>query len=274
MDATPVLLRSAGPWRFHDPAAKLLARGALPGAFGYDLAAHSLRCARATGLPLIELLPAALPTSWMVNNRAPSPVFRRWLTPPLLGVWSALLDQLTGDTPGDPMEVRYTLEALCIEGHGLAAVSKVLALLVPEVVPLLDDAAVWLLTGSVSRPETADEPAAGPEHFLPSLAVFERSVQASEPALIALARGYTLAPLDAAQVLDRLTWFDSWGWRHGAASHERAGWAWLADAEREGVVRVPAGGPARVPTARLDLASVPADHWTAEARQALDTAST
>jgi hypothetical protein len=307
----PVLLRPSGPWRILSPAAKLRVRGGLPGAYGYDLAAHSFRCARAAGMAPIELLPAALPTSWMVNSRAASPVFRRWLTRPLHGAWVTLLARLGGEpadaaragdasahgdastdaaagagdasagdtSAGDASaaalgrDIVAACSALCIEGHGLAAVSKVLALLLPEVVPLLDDAAIWLLTEGVARPDTADVPTAGADLLLANLAAFEQAVVSNEAALVALARDYTLAPLDAPQTLDRLLWFESWGWRLFAATPGRAGWAWVADGEREGVVEVPAGGPAREPTARLDLGSLDGgDAWGEQARHALSAA--
>lgn len=275
----PVLLRPSGPWRILSPAAKLRVRGGLPGAYGYDLAAHSFRCARAAGVTPIELLPAALPTSWMVNSRAASPVFRRWLTRPLHGAWATLLARLgsepaaTDDAAALGRDIAAACSALCIEGHGLAAVSKVLALLLPEVVPLLDDAAIWLLTEGVTRPDTADAPTAGADLLLANLAAFEQAVVSNEALLVALARDYTLAPLDAPQTLDRLLWFESWGWRLFAATPGRAGWAWVADGEREGVVEVPAGGPAREATARLDLGSLDAgDAWGEQARQALSAA--
>ncbi|MBW2464045.1 MAG: hypothetical protein JRH11_20520, partial [Deltaproteobacteria bacterium] len=192
-----------------------------PGAFGYDLAAASFCRARAAGVAPIDLLPAALPASWMVNNKTTSRVFRAWLTYPLLGHFETLLDQLpvgsdafieAGDEVRDALAA--SVAALAIDGHGVAAVSKVLALLVPETVPLLDDAAVHLLTGGVAKPETDASPTAGPEHFLPALDAFHAIVREYEAALIAIAKVHQAAPLDAAQVMDRVLWYDSYGYRH------------------------------------------------------------
>ena len=204
-----------------DGAEKLRRRATLPGAFGYDLAAASFRRARAAGVAPIDLLPAALPASWMVNNKTTSKVFRAWLTHPLLGHFETLLDQLPVGTDafleaGD--EVRDALAAsvaaLAIDGHGVAAISKVLALLVPETVPLMDDSALHVLTGDVAKPDTDASPTAGPEHFLPALDAFHAMVGECEATLIAIARVHQAAPLDAAQVMDRVLWYDSYGYRH------------------------------------------------------------
>ncbi len=203
-----------------DPLEKLHARGSLPGAYGYDLGAHALRLARAKGVPFRTLVPCALPGSWMVNNRAPSPVFRRWLAPPMLDAW----DALGGLVHGGPeawraldadarADVEAIVAALCIDGHGVAAVSKVLAYLLPESVPLMDDAMLALALGAVPEPATADDPRAGPALFVPAMDWFSAAVLAHEDALVAAARAYEHAPLDAAQALDRLLWVESWGWR-------------------------------------------------------------
>jgi hypothetical protein len=203
-----------------DPLGKLRARGNLPGAYGYDLGAHAVRVARARGVPLRALLACALPGSWMVNNRAPSPVFRRWLTPPLLDAWDALCALVHGGPEAwlalgasDRADVTALVGALCIDGHGVAAVSKVLAYLLPESVPLMDDAMLALAIGAVPEPATADDPRAGAEAFVPAMDWFSRAALEHEPALLAAARAYELAPLDAAQALDRLLWVESWGWR-------------------------------------------------------------
>ena len=210
-------------------ADKLRLRGGLPGAFGYDRAADGFRTAKNRGVPIIDLLPAAMPASWMVNNRAPSPVFRRWLTSPLLEAWSSLLAMLQGGPDswqglGGPArdEVAATVVTLSIDGQGPCALSKVLALLVPETVPLMDDAAVARMTGLVDVPDTAERPRAPPDVFVPTLDAFSEAVLQHEETLIELARGYDLCPLDASQVLDRLIWFDSWGHRHFKELDDRA----------------------------------------------------
>ena len=64
-----------------DPDAKLLWRGALPGASIYDRAAHTLRALQAGGGAAIDLLPVVLPASWMVNAKATSHAMQRWLAP-------------------------------------------------------------------------------------------------------------------------------------------------------------------------------------------------
>lgn len=204
-----------------DGAEKLRRRASLPGAFGYDLAAASFRRARAAGVAPIDLLPAALPSSWMVNSKATSRVFRAWLSEPLVGHFDALLGALPVGTDayleaGDDVReaLARAVSALAIEGHGVAAISKALALLVPETVPLMDDAAIHVLTGAVPEPETDGSPTAGPLHFLPALDAFHAIVAEHEGALIAIARDHHQAPLDAAQVMDRVLWYDAYGHRH------------------------------------------------------------
>ncbi len=215
---TVTVRRPRGPWKILDAAEKLLARGVLPGAYGYDLAAHGLRVARARGVGFRELLPLAMPASWMVNNRAPSPVFRRWLSEKS-DAWVAVCELLDAGALAWPefthrAELDALLRSLAGNGQGACAISKVLALLCPHTVPLMDDAALAFALGSVATPAAADNPLAGPEHFAPMLDWFAEAVRDNERELIALARGYDLAPLDAAQVLDRLLWVESWGWQH------------------------------------------------------------
>ena len=204
-----------------DGATKLRRRGALPGAFGYDLAADGFRHAIARGVAPVRLLNAAMASSWLVNNRAPSTVFLKWSKPPLDAHFGALLDLLSGGYTAfaelDAAEreaIAAHVGALAIDGHGVAAISKVLALLVPQMVPLMDDSAIAMLTGGVPRPADDRTPTAGPEHFLPMLEAFTTGVIAHEAELIALARDYDLAPLDAPQVFDRILWYDSFGHRH------------------------------------------------------------
>jgi len=204
-----------------DAATKLRRRGGLPGAYGYDLAADAFRHSIVQGVPPQRLLAAALPSSWMVNNRAPSTVFQKWLKPPLSARWESLLDYLRGGYAAWPQlgdlaraGAEADVEALCIDGHGVAAISKVLALLVPQTVPLMDDAAIHFLTGGVPMPTDDKSPTAGAEHFLPTLDAFTAGVALHEDALIGVARDYDLAALDAPQVLDRLVWYESFGHRH------------------------------------------------------------
>ncbi len=203
------------------PLQKLLLRGALPGAYGYDLAAHAFSRAKAAGVPVRELLAPALPTSWMVNSRAASPTFQRWLQSPCVEAWAELLSLVDVEPAAwlardaqTAARVATLFLQLGIDGHGPAAVSKVLALLAPRAVPLMDDAAIHLLTGGVPEPKDADHPSAGPQHAVPMLDAFCRKVVAEEGMLRALAAQYALCPLTPGQVADRLLWFDSWGHRH------------------------------------------------------------
>lgn len=208
-----------GTWQVERAAEKLALRDALPGANGWDRAAAVFRAYYGSGARDAFLAPA-FPTSWMVNCRAQSRVFQRWLAPPLVDHWRTLLRQTSGGPDAwlalpesGRSAVEEAVTALSIDGQGPCAISKTLALLVPETVPLMDDAAIAFLTGAVPMPTTADDPKAPPSLFLPMLDAFCNAVLEAEPHLIALARDHTAVPLDAAQVLDRLLWVDSWGHR-------------------------------------------------------------
>lgn len=209
-----------GEWVLSEPDEKLTFRGSLPGAYGFDQAAHLLRSLQADGTPAIELLPVALPTTWMVNAMATSRAFRAWLKPPARSLWEALLAQLnvSVDEWATLEDERDTIADLVtrlasVEGAGLSAVSKVLGLLRPQLCPLMDDAAVAFAIGAVAMPDE-ESATAGPEVFLPMLDWFTAQVRENEPTLIELAKRHTLAVLDAPQVLDRLLWMDAWGERH------------------------------------------------------------
>lgn len=203
------------------PGEALSRRGQLPGAFGYDRAAHLFRTLQAEGSDAVDLLPAAFPASWMVNAKATSRTFVHWTAAE--PVWAQLLSVLPFDLSADEWtampetERRAVDEAVAtlsrVPGGGLCAVTKVLALLRPQLVPLMDDAAIWFALDAVAEPATADAPTAGPEHFLPMMDWFAGEVRRSEPALVELAREHTMATLDAPQVLDRLLWWASWGHR-------------------------------------------------------------
>lgn len=301
-----LLLRSPGhgadshPWHLSQPRAKLQVRGRLPGAFGFDLAADTYRKARRAGLDPADLIPLALPGSWMVNNKVPSPVFQRWLQPALRPIWARLVLLLDGDAaawlargPDERAQVEADLQLLA--DHDLAArgttlpagsppgtapgtaagLSKVLALLCPDTVPLMDDAALHFALGLVPCPATADTPIAGPGSFVPMLDWFARAVLANTSPLAALAAAYVHAPLSPAQVLDRLLWFETWGYR---VCRQPTPWAWVSEGEREAIVPVPAPAPAPSPGpgslgARVDLGTVTDARWAAAAREALATAA-
>ncbi|MDP9151652.1 MAG: hypothetical protein M3O36_17155, partial [Myxococcota bacterium] len=92
------------------------------------------------------------------------------------------------------------------EPNAVEAISKVLALLVPERVPLMPAAArAFALGGSAS-----DEASA----FVAMIQWFRSAVEAGRADLAAWARAHDEVPLCAAQVLDRMLWFDSEGHRH------------------------------------------------------------
>lgn len=280
------------PWRLCLARAKLQVRGRLPGAFGFDLATDTYRQAQRAGIDPADLVRLALPGSWMVNNKVPSPVFQRWLQPALRPVWSRLVQLLAGDattwlarTPDERAQVDADLRLLAQHDvsarHGTpmagpddpapgtaAGLSKVLALLCPDTVPLMDDAALHFALGAVPRPNTtdiADTPSAGPGLFVPMLDWFASAVLAETPALTTLAGDYTYAPLGPAQVLDRLLWFETWGYR---VCRQPTPWAWVAEGEREAIVPVPTPGPGAAGT-RIDIESVTDARWAAAARQAL-----
>lgn len=282
-----LLERTAGPWRLGMARAKLQVRGRLPGAFGFDLACDTYRLARRSGVPAADLVRMALPGSWMVNNKVPSPVFYRWLQPGVRDTWARVLDLLGGDadrwlarTEGERAELgeRLTiLAAIDASARNIprdqpavgttCGISKVLALLCPDTVPLMDDAALWFALAAVPRPDTADTPSATIDHFLPMLDWFARAVRSNTAALAEIAADYSLAPMSPAQTLDRLLWFETWGYR---VCRTPTPWWWVVDGEREAIVPAPAPGPAPA-GARIDLGTLPDDPWRTTARDGLAT---
>lgn len=197
-------------------AEKLDLRAGLPGAFLFDQAAHALRRARPT-LALEARLDLALASSWLVNSPAPSPALRALATPPrrevLLGLVEAL-EALPDDLEEDATAltdiaaaVDHLSEALgARREQGAEALSKLLALLLPECVPLLPEPACRTLLG--------EPPSAQGARFTRALRVFRAATDAHYGELVAIAREHHAAVLDAAQVLDRVLWFDSEGHAH------------------------------------------------------------
>jgi hypothetical protein len=211
-------------WVIEKADEKLAWRARLPGASGYDRAAHALRVLSAGGAEGLALLPLAMPTSWMVNARATSRAFQRWREQPAHDAWSTLLARLGPMTSLDDwlaFDARAKDEIVAVvavlasgyEGSSLCAVTKVLSLLRPQLVPLMDDAAIAFALGTIEPPSTADDPLAPPTTFAPMLDWFAEAVRDAEDALVDVAIRHTHAVLDAPQVLDRLLWFDSWGYR-------------------------------------------------------------
>ena len=156
----------------------------------------------------------------MVNSRATSPVFRRWLQPPARPAW-ILLDAVLSDGPDgwlgladdERAAAAQAVTLLCAGDVGVAAVSKVLALLYPQTLCLMDDHAIVYLGLTHGFPPGEEKGTAGPSFFVPTLDAFSAAVVANREALTALAAAYTVAALDGTQALDRVLWVASYGER-------------------------------------------------------------
>jgi len=198
-------------WYIEQAATKLTLRAKLPGARVYDLVADSLRKVKAAGIPAFDQLALALPASWCVNSPAPSTVLRRWALPPQREVWVSLMDVLEEPRTG-PLDLESSqallsgIRALGPEAYGLEAISKVLALLVPEAVPLMPAPARSFVLG--------ESAAQDPRAFVAMVDWFAAAVQEGGAELASWAKAHEDVPLSAAQALDRLLWFDSEGHRH------------------------------------------------------------
>jgi hypothetical protein len=198
-------------WRIEDPVAKLALRATLPGARVFDLAAASLRKIKAAGVSNADRLPLALPATWCVNSPAPSTVFRRWALPPQNELWLLLIDVLDEPRTG-PLDLESTeaiadgLRALGPEAYGTEAISKVLALLIPEAVPLMPTPARRFVLGDAAAEQAGA--------FAAMVNWFTAAVDEGKDELTSWANAHEQVPLCAAQVLDRLLWFDSEGHRH------------------------------------------------------------
>jgi hypothetical protein len=196
-----------GPrWRIEDGKRKLSCRARLPGARVFDLAADSLRRAKERGVPLIDRLHLALPASWLVNSPAVSPVLRRWALPPQREVWLDLVDALQA-SPLHVEAVDRSVVALGAEPYAVEAISKLAALLAPDAVPLMPLPARTFVLGDA---------ASAPKAFAAMVRWLTGEARAHAAELDALAASHAEVPLSAAQVLDRLLWFDSEGYRHFA----------------------------------------------------------
>jgi hypothetical protein len=198
-------------WLVEAGPAKLELRATLPGARVFDLATESLRKARAAGMSALDRLPLALPASWCVNSPAPSTVLRRWALPPQREVWLSLVEVLE-EPPQGPLDAESSealvaaLRVLGPETYGVEAMSKVLALLVPDAVPLMPAAACAFVLGESGPPDA--------KAFVAMIEWFAAAVGEGKGELAAWAASHQQVPLSAAQVLDRLLWFDSEGHRH------------------------------------------------------------
>jgi hypothetical protein len=110
--------------------------------------------------------------------------------------------------PGEADALPLAVTSLGGEPYVVEAMSKVLALLVPEVVPLMPEAARGFVLG-----DEAKTMAPGAV-FARMVAWFAQATAAHAPELASLARQHTEVALTGAQALDRLLWFDSEGHRH------------------------------------------------------------
>jgi hypothetical protein len=195
-------------WHVRDPEKRLSLRARLPGAFVFDVSANSLRKAKARGAPAMERIPLAFSGSWMVNSPASSKVMRRWSLPPQFDVWIALVGALEGplENPGEWAPVRALIGRLGDEPFLIEAVSKVLALLLPGVVPLMPEPARKFLLGDAAGSDA--------EAFVQIADWFVRTTRAEAETLDEWAASHEEVTLEGAQVLDRLLWFDSEGHSH------------------------------------------------------------
>lgn len=194
---------------------KLSLRAGLPGAYLFDQAAHALRQARGKGLALDPRLDLAFASSWLVNSPATSVVLRAFSRPPLRPVVVAIATALE-DLPdeldeGTERELTGAIDVLSgalgeKSLQGAEVLSKLLALLSPETVPLLPEPACRHLLG--------EPPATPGARFVTGLRVFRAATFALYTDLVTVAKAHEEAVLDAAQVLDRVLWFDSEGFRH------------------------------------------------------------
>jgi hypothetical protein len=114
----------------------------------------------------------------------------------------------------DDQKARVEAQVANLVVHGntnLCALSKVLVLLYPQLVSLMDDAALWFALASGEEPTRADSPSASASQFVPMMNWFCHAYKLHEPALVSIAGAHKLSVLDGPQVLDRLLWQHSWG---------------------------------------------------------------
>jgi hypothetical protein len=276
---------SARTWTLAEAADKLRIRDGLPGAYTFDRAEAALARAEANGTKRTALLPLVFASSWLVNNKSAATVYRKWLQPPLVDVWIELASLLEGGTEvwrdldaDERATIAVGVGVLAVDGHGVGAMSKALALLAPAAAPLMPDAAIAFALGTVAMPplKNADAQTASTDAFSPMMTWFAEAVASAADGLAAIASdhaktgGLSLSP---AQVLDRLLWFDSIGHRHFRTQTDA--WWWVRDDQGEAVVRLeaspedpPVADDGPIDLARTDLAAA----WRAEARASLTRA--
>ncbi|MGO8999324.1 MAG: hypothetical protein ACLQVI_38860 [Polyangiaceae bacterium] len=209
-----IALPSGTTWHVREAAKKLAHRGQLPGARVFDLAGASLRAAKASGVSASDRFTLALPASWLVNSPAISRVLRRWALEPHRETCLAMIELLEAGPaewsrdPGTREAISLGVASLGDEPYVTEALSKVLALLVPEAVPLMPPAARAFVLGE------GDATKDSPDAFALVVDWFARAVLANEAELAEIARAHVEVEITGAGVLDRLLWFDSEGHRH------------------------------------------------------------
>jgi hypothetical protein len=205
-------LPSGSTWKIEHVGRKLELRATLPGARVFDLVAQSLRAAKTKGVSAKDRLALALPASWLVNSPANSRVLRRWALPPHCDTCLAFISLLETDPAewaGDPettTAMNLGLSSLGAEPNVTEALSKALALLVPDAVPLMPDAARSFVLGANAKDDR--------DAFARVASWFARTVRAHRAELEDHARAHREVELGPAGVLDRLLWFDSEGHAH------------------------------------------------------------
>jgi hypothetical protein len=205
-------LPSGTLWHVRDAGRKLAYRAQLPGARVFDLVAQSLRNAKARGVGAGDRLTLALPASWLVNSPAISKVLRRWALDPHREACLALIDvfergpaEWSAD-PGTGEGIRLCVASLGEEPYVTEALSKVLALVVPDAVPLMPARARAFVLGEAAKDDG--------DAFGRIVDWFARAAMAPAIDLARIARAHSEVELTAAGVLDRLLWFDSEGHTH------------------------------------------------------------
>lgn len=269
----PLSRRAFPHWQCSFSLEKLLMRGQLAGASLYDKTTDALRQARQAGVPALTLLPAATGSSWMVNNTVTSALFQQWLHPSKLAHWESLLALLEGtndnylqrkDELREPLS--QTLQALWLPQAGAAGLSKVLALLCPDVVPLMDDAALWYALDRVSYPANAQVITSKTNDFIDMLDWFATQAHTQQETLTLLATAYPLCQLSPAQVLDRLLWFESWGYH---LFQQQLQWRWVAHGEQQGIVPLAEAPKTTDYSLPLTISPDAAEEWQIDAWESL-----
>ncbi len=205
-------LPSGTPWHVREAGRKLAYRAQLPGARVFDLVGQSLRSAKARGVGAGDRLTLALPASWLVNSPAISKVLRRWALDPHREACLALIDvfergpvEWSAD-PGTGEGIRLCVASLGEEPYVAEALSKVLALVVPDAVPLMPAPARAFVLGEAAKDDR--------DAFGRIVDWFARAAMTHATDLARIAGEHREVELTAAGVLDRLLWFDSEGHTH------------------------------------------------------------